>query len=104
MALAAYPQDGFVGGAAATCAPGERAVSGGYVDDVIVGEVFGNAATVDGTSWLVMAANYGDTAGTLTAYAYCAPTGVAVSSSASSRRETAEREIARIVRAAHKRR
>ena len=103
VALAAYSQAGFVGGAAATCASGERVVSGGYVNDVTVGEVFGNAASADGSSWLVLAANYGDIAA-LTAFAYCAPTGVAVSSSAASRHRAAEREIARMVQDAHKHR
>lgn len=97
--------DTFVVGVTATCPAGQSVVSGGYYEDVAgQGEVFANGPSQDAGSWIVAAANYGDTPGTVSAYALCSPTGVAVASSVSERHARAQREVAAIIRRAHKHR
>ncbi len=92
------PASDFAGGAA-TCPAGSRIVSGGYLHDVSgAGEVFANGGAQDGTSWIVGAFNYGDTAGTLTVFAYCSQAGVAIASSVGSRHAAAMREVAKLAK------
>jgi hypothetical protein len=60
--------------ATATCATGQRVVSGGHFMNVI-GEIFQAEMSEDGRSWIVSGVNFVNAAGQVVATAHCAPTG-----------------------------
>jgi hypothetical protein len=75
----AASDDEWIAQAVATCPDGQRVISGAFFQDVqSLGEVFVNLPDEDGTSWIVVAANWADpegdfTDGELNALAYCVP-------------------------------
>ena len=60
--------------AIATCATGQRVLSGGHFINVI-GEIYEAAISEDGRSWIVSGVNLVNAAGQLVAIAHCAPSG-----------------------------
>lgn len=82
----------------ATCPPGSRVVSGG--GSSITGDANGMAASDasnDRLSWFVVGGNTSGVSGTVQAFAYCTPSGVAVASgSRDAARERAQREADRV--------
>ncbi|MCW3048001.1 MAG: hypothetical protein JWO74_2285 [Solirubrobacterales bacterium] len=77
---------GNIGSVTATCPAGQNVVTGGYSDDS--GLVFGNDSFGGANSWSVLLDNYASSVSSnVSAMAYCAPAGQAVSTRSVSGRD-----------------
>jgi hypothetical protein len=86
--LVTVDASGF-GESAAVCPGGQTVVGGGYSSAAADGEVFGNDTYGASDRWIVLLDNFDspDTA-TVQAFAYCAPSGAAISPVARAKRES----------------
>lgn len=91
---------GDLDGATALCPPGHNVVSGGYRSASADGEVFAQESFGGPNSWSALLDNFDSSVeGTVTAIAYCAPAGQAVSASPRRVSRAATRRIARAIAA-----
>src|SRR5215467_9090172 len=106
----AASDDEWIAQAVATCPDGQRVISGAFFQDVeSLGEVFVNLPDEEGSSWIVVAANWADpegdfTDGELNALAYCVPSPQASKAPFAERHAAAVAQARELVAKYHKHR